>query len=533
MLIAITRLAEKAGNDADVCARFGHTCYTVSPLRADLREEAVGRFVEDANAGAFDGIFFTSALPAAVVAPRLRLPRPARIVAIGPQTARTLEESGLESETLPTYYSADFAPHMGAWLQGKRVGIPRAAVPNPALMQAIADAGGEAREYQVYDLVPTGEPLDTGRADAVLFTSASSFTTARWERREGQIVIAIGRVTAQAMEAAGVVPDVVGDGSLAGTLAALDRRGGKKAATEHLPGVPQAGLVVVDKPRGPSSHQVAAWVGEMLGVQVGHAGTLDPQVSGVLVVMFGPAVRLAPVLLREQKEYVCAMRIHGDADRAQIEETAREFVGRIYQRPPRRSAVKRSLRIRKIHDLEVLDVDGRVVLFRVVCDAGTYIRSLCHHLGLALGTGAHMQELRRTRSGLFTEDKALTLHAIRDACVAAAAGDAAALSRIILPPVLGVGEMPRIVVRDAAIDAICHGAKLAGVGVLSKTKYRKGDLVAVLSEKDELVCLGEALVDAEAYKPGDTGLVLAPKAVMMAAGTYPRGWTKKTGQKKA
>jgi len=268
-------------------------------------------------------------------------------------------------------------------------------------------------------------------------------------------------------------------------------------------------------------------------VQVGHAGTLDPQVSGVLVVMFGPAVRLAPVLLREQKEYVCAMRIHGDADRAQIEETAREFVGRIYQRPPRRSTVKRSLRIRKIHDLEVLDVDGRVVLFRVVCDAGTYIRSLCHHLGLALGTGAHMQELRRTRSGLFTEDKALTLHAIRDACVAAAAGDEAALSGIILPPVLGVGEMPRIVVRDAAIDAICHGAKLAGVGVLSKTKYRKGDLVAVLSEKDELVCLGEALVDAEAYKPGDTGLVLAPKAVMMAAGTYPRGWTKKTGQKKA
>ncbi|MDK2974461.1 MAG: ribonucleoprotein complex subunit 4 [Methanofollis sp.] len=531
MLIAITRLAEKAGKDADVCARFGHTCYTVSPLRAELRDGVVDRFVKDANAGAFDCIFFTSALPAAVVAPRLRLQKTVRIVAIGPRTARTLEEHGLASETLPTYYSADFAPHLGEWLRGRRIGIPRAAVPNPGLLQAIEDAGGNACEYQVYDLVPSGERLDTGRADAVLFTSASSFTTAQWERQDGQIVVAIGRVTAQAMETAGVAPDVVGDGSLAGTLAALNLRPERARAERRLPGVPGAGLVVVDKPQGPSSHQVAAWVGRMLGVQVGHAGTLDPQVSGVLVVMIGPAARLAPVLLREQKEYVCAMRIHGDAGRGQIEEICREFVGRIYQRPPRRSAVKRSLRIRKIHELEVLDVDGRLVLFRVVCDAGTYIRSLCHHLGLALGTGAHMQELRRTRSGSFTEESAHTLHAIRDACVAAEAGDLEALSRIVLPPVLGVGEMPRIVVRDTAIDAICHGAKLAGVGVVSKTKYRRGDLVAVLSLKDELVCLGEALVDAEAYKPGDTGLVLAPNAVMMAAGTYPRGWTAKTGPK--
>ncbi|TAJ45294.1 RNA-guided pseudouridylation complex pseudouridine synthase subunit Cbf5 [Methanofollis fontis] len=292
----------------------------------------------------------------------------------------------------------------------------------------------------------------------------------------------------------------------------------------RLPGVPPAGLIVVDKPRGPSSHQVAAWVGDMLGVPVGHAGTLDPQVSGVLVVMTGPAVRLAPVLLREQKEYVCAMRLHGDADRTRIEETAATFVGRVYQRPPRRSAVKRTLRIRKIRDLEILDIEGRLVLFRVVCDAGTYIRSLCHHLGLAIGTGAHMQELRRTRSGSFTEDEAVSLHDIRDAAVATEGGDPAPLSRIILPPVRGIGDMPRIVVRDAAIDALCHGARLAGVGVVSRTKYRKGETVAVLSQKDELVCLGEALSASDAYAPGETGLVLAPRTVMMAPGTYPRGW---------
>lgn len=295
---------------------------------------------------------------------------------------------------------------------------------------------------------------------------------------------------------------------------------------EHrVPGVPQAGLIAVDKPRGPSSHQVAAWVGEMLGVPVGHAGTLDPMVTGVLVVMIGPAVRLAPVLLKERKEYVCLMRLHGDAKQDEIEAAAREFVGRIYQRPPRRSAVKRNLRIRRIYELEVLDVDGRLVLFRVVCDAGTYIRSLCHHLGLALGVGAHMQELRRTRSGAFGEGETCTLHDLRDAAVAAQAGDTAPLASLILPPVQGIGDLPRIVVRETAIDALCHGAALAGVGVLSKTKYRKGDLVAVLSEKDELICLGEALTDSSAYEPGETGLVLAPRAVMMAAGTYPRAWT--------
>ncbi|MDD3623075.1 MAG: RNA-guided pseudouridylation complex pseudouridine synthase subunit Cbf5 [Methanofollis sp.] len=300
----------------------------------------------------------------------------------------------------------------------------------------------------------------------------------------------------------------------------------------RVPGTPAAGLVVIDKPQGPSSHQVAAWVGEMLGVSVGHAGTLDPMVSGVLVVMIGPAARLAPVLLKERKEYVCAMRLHGDVPREVVEDTAKEFVGRVYQRPPRRSAVKRNLRIRKIYELEVLDMDGRLVLFRVVCDAGTYIRSLCHHLGLALGTGAHMQELRRTRSGNFTGEEACSLHDLRDAAAAAREGDTAALKALILPAEAGTGDLPRVVVRDTAVDALCHGASLAGVGVLSKTKYKKGEMVAVLTEKGELVALGQALVNSSAYEPGQTGLVVAPKTVMMTPGTYSSHWTRRSPQKK-
>ena len=173
-------------------------------------------------------------------------------------------------------------------------------------------------------------------------------------------------------------------------------------AGQESSSIPESGIVIIDKPRGPSSHQVTAWVGEILGRRVGHAGTLDPQVSGVLIVMFGPAVRLAPVLLSHNKEYICLMRLHADASREAVERAAAEFVGRVYQRPPRKSAVKRSLRIRKIHEIEILEMEGRLVLFRVRCDAGTYIRTLCVHLGYdrdgpMVEPGGHVQAVRRDR----------------------------------------------------------------------------------------------------------------------------------------
>jgi len=286
------------------------------------------------------------------------------------------------------------------------------------------------------------------------------------------------------------------------------------------------GIIVIDKPKGPSSHEVAAWVGKMLGCQVGHSGTLDPQVTGVLLVMLGNAVHLAPLLLQHDKEYICLMRLHKDVDRERILKMAEEFTGRLYQRPPRKSAVKRALRIREIQKIEILDIERRLVLFRVQCDAGTYIRSLCHHMGLALGAGAHMQELRRTRSGAFGEEGMHTLHDVQDAAVTAREGDPAALYAMILSVDAAVPDLPAVVIRDAAIDAVCRGAQLAGVGVISMKEFKQRDTVAVLSQKNEFVGLGRALVNSAAFKPGDTGLVIAPTAVFLQPGTYPRGWTK-------
>jgi predicted rRNA pseudouridine synthase len=265
----------------------------------------------------------------------------------------------------------------------------------------------------------------------------------------------------------------------------------------------------------------------MLGCQVGHAGTLDPQVSGVLLVMLGNAVRLAPLLLKHDKEYVCLMRLHHDVEPGRIGQITQEFTGRIYQRPPKKSAVKRSLRIRAIQKIELLSIDGRLVLFRVQCDAGTYIRSLCHHMGLALGTGAHMQELRRTRSGTFDEHAAHSLHALQDACVAAAEGNRSLLDAMIVSVDAAVPDLPVVVVRDTAVDALCQGAALAGVGVVRCDEFKRDQPVAVLSLKNEFVGLGRGLVASSAFKLGDTGLVVAMTTVFLPAGTYPRGWTKK------
>jgi uroporphyrinogen-III synthase len=220
MKIAVTRLAGKEKSDAARCAQFGHTCYSVHPLRSEIRTGAITAFVEAVDRSGFDCLFFTSALPAKIIAPLLsRVPR---VIAIGPQTARELEHHEIECETLPGYYSRDFVPYLGDWIRGKHIGIPRADVPNPALIEAIAAAGGIPHEFRCYGLEPTGKPLNLDGAGAILFTSAMSFKKAVWSPSPVLLVMAIGDITAAAMRTGGTDPVVVGDGSLEGTLEALN-----------------------------------------------------------------------------------------------------------------------------------------------------------------------------------------------------------------------------------------------------------------------------------------------------------------------
>ena len=290
-----------------------------------------------------------------------------------------------------------------------------------------------------------------------------------------------------------------------------------------LPG--GGGIILIDKPRGPSSHQVAAWVRQMTGVtQVGHTGTLDPQVSGVLVVLLGKAVRLTSILHLDEKEYICLLRFHGDVSRSDLDAVVHQFTGKIYQRPPRKSAVKRALRIREILECEILDQDSRLVLLRVRCDSGTYIRSLCHHIGLALGVGAHMQELRRSRSSAFTEDRIHTLHQVRDAVEDAKNGDTRSLSSMILPMESSLPDIPRVIIKESAAGAICHGARLSGRGLISAGRFQMEDTVAIFTERGDFIGLGEALMSSSRVVPGEKGLIIAPRMIFPESDSYPAIW---------
>lgn len=220
MKIAITRLAGKEKRDAARCAASGHTCFSVHPLQSELRPDVIAAFLDAVNRDEFDALFFTSALPAKIIAPRLA--RYPRVIAIGPQTAGELRQYNISCETLASFYSRDFVPYLGEWIRGKRIGIPRADVPNPGLLEAITASGGIPAEFRCYALEPTGVELELSGAGAILFTSAMSFKKAIWTSRPDLLVLAIGEITAGAMRAEGTDPVVVGDGSLEGTLMALN-----------------------------------------------------------------------------------------------------------------------------------------------------------------------------------------------------------------------------------------------------------------------------------------------------------------------
>ncbi|MBS7645152.1 MAG: RNA-guided pseudouridylation complex pseudouridine synthase subunit Cbf5 [Candidatus Bathyarchaeia archaeon] len=293
------------------------------------------------------------------------------------------------------------------------------------------------------------------------------------------------------------------------------------------------GLINLDKPPGPSSHEVVAWVKRILKVgKAGHGGTLDPKVTGVLPVALEDATKAVKAFLLSGKEYVCLMQLHSEASMEALAKIMGEFTGEIYQLPPVKSSVKRALRRRAIYYIRLLDVEDRLVLFRVACQAGTYIRKLCYDMGEALGVGAHMRELRRIRSGPFHVDDGLSL--MEDVANAQHEyeeyGDEEALRRIIRPVEEAFKHIPKIYVRDTAVDALCHGALLAVPGVVKfDSKIRRSSDVAIFTLKGEVVGMGRALMSAKEMLEARRGVAAEIHRVIMPPNTYPRSWRGKAG----
>lgn len=249
--------------------------------------------------------------------------------------------------------------------------------------------------------------------------------------------------------------------------------------------------------------------------------------TGVLPIALEESRKIVQALLSSGKEYVCVMKLHREAKEKQVRNVLKEFEDTIYQRPPLRAAVKRRLRMRRIYYIDFIEMDGRNVLFKVGCEAGTYIRKLCFDIGEVLGCAAHMQELRRIRAGPFVENgDMVALHDVAYWFMEwQEQKDERILRKFIQPMEKVLVLVPKIYVRDSAVDAVCHGANLTAPGVLSlETKINKGLTVAVLTLKGEVVALAKAVASTEDILNMGHGVVAETKRVLMLRGTYPKCW---------
>jgi predicted rRNA pseudouridine synthase len=271
------------------------------------------------------------------------------------------------------------------------------------------------------------------------------------------------------------------------------------------------GVVNIDKPPGPSSHQVTAWLRDRFGVsRAAHAGTLDPKVTGCLPVLTGDATRMAQAFDDSVKTYVAVLELHNRAP-DDTPEIIAEFEGPILQKPPRKSAVKRRLRTRTVHQLDVLAFEERHCLLRVECESGTYIRKLCHDLGLALGTGAHMGDLRRVRTVPFDDTDLVTMHDLTDAMAFYERGDESEIRSIVYPAERALSHLPRVIIAENAAEQVAHGAPVYAPGVISvdsEDEIDEGSLVACYTPAGTAVCLGRFLADDESGTVVDLERVL-------------------------
>lgn len=292
------------------------------------------------------------------------------------------------------------------------------------------------------------------------------------------------------------------------------------------------GLILVDKPAGPTSHEVVAWVKRLLEIdKAGHSGTLDPGATGLLPVGLGEGTKALSVLLLGPKEYYALARLHSHVSKENLRQVMEEFTGEIYQRPPQRSSVRRVTRVRTVYEFDYLDDYDRLVLMRILCQAGTYIRKIIYDIGEVLSAGATMVELRRTRVSNLSEhgDGLARLHDLADAYYRyKETKDDEKLRRLVKPIENCLVGIRAATVRDTAVDALCHGAPLAVPGVIAvPNDLRVGELVGIYTLKGEIVGLGQAAMTKPDLEQNAKGVAFVMKRIIMRPGTYPKAWRSK------
>lgn len=310
-----------------------------------------------------------------------------------------------------------------------------------------------------------------------------------------------------------------------------------------------SGFVNLDKDSGPTSHVATDNLKKVLDIKkAGHSGTLDPKVTGVLLIGLGKATRLMEYMLKSNKEYVCHMFVHSEVSKEKILEVFKNFTGVIKQIPPVISAVKRQEREREIYFLKLLDYEnkGKDILFRVSCQHGTYIRKLCTDMCDSIGLKGQMKELRRTKAGPIREENNIisldNLRNLYELYLEEVMENKKRkkeikifekeLRKYIRPMEELLVDFKKVIIRDSAVNSVCHGSDLAipGVAKLDK-RIKMGEEIALLTQKGELVAIGTAYLNSNEVIKKNKGAFVKINKVFMETDKYPKVWNFSKEQK--
>ena len=290
-----------------------------------------------------------------------------------------------------------------------------------------------------------------------------------------------------------------------------------------------SGFILLDKPPGPTSHQIASWVRDLLGLErLGHGGTLDPFATGVLPLMAGKSMKLTKGILKTDKTYIAVLKFAQETNAETLNDVIDKLTGRIYNVPPEISAVKVQVRTRKIYSFELIESTSKQAIVKIACEAGTYIRTIARDMGLLLGYNVELKELRRENSGRFNLMDCVTLQEIADAVYLWKECDnSTALEKIIHPTEKLLLDKPYIIVKDSAASALCHGAPLLRPGLIEVSdKLSSGLEVAAFTSKNEVVGIVKMSKGFTEISNETSGEIGKPVMILMEQERYPPQWNK-------
>lgn len=250
-------------------------------------------------------------------------------------------------------------------------------------------------------------------------------------------------------------------------------------------------IINIDKPSGPTSFTISQFVKNSFKLnKTSHFGTLDPMVSGVLPVALGRACRLNEYFIRKDKTYVGIMRVHKEISMSELKELVEKFIGKINQLPPLRSRVKRAVRVREVKTFNILEVDGKDILFETKVEAGTYIRKICDDMGKEIG-GAHMLELRRTQAGVFNERNAVNLYDFEKCVEEYKRGNEEPLRDILIPGEIVLENLPNLEIKKQIVKKVLSGSPIFESFLENSSQIKElksGDKVCLISGEQFIGC---------------------------------------------